>query len=1246
MKNYSKHFLRCAAVAVLLLATALSVQAKNTKTTVTQVTTTVTLSDDVDYIVTSSTPFADDGVVNIKNTDHAVLILADVKPSKATALLAAHVQVEGARAVKGQNCQVKLYNRGCIILPYGDNVNPLTVFSEQNFEGEQCNDFGLENSGGFMNTLSSAKLNNRIRSFKLKRGYMVTFSLRAGGRGYSRCFIADDEDIEMATLPGILDRAISSYRVFKWYDTGKQGVANDTREEAVNALNVSTCYDFALGLDRQPDAETVPHHIYEDWPSAAACGQVTYSPHLKTNNEPGNSADDHPQSVQEILNNWENLMATGMRLCSPSSHDGSLNHLREFLTEIDKRGWRCDIIDLHCYWPEWNFYNSIKGWVDSYHRPIWISEWVWGASWNNNGIFGEAQGNNRDNPTQAQLNTNRDVVRNICNALNSYDYIERYYYWNSEANCSKLYYNGKLTPAGEMYAQLNSGVGYNGKYEKIPNIPTQYDPSDLVVDYDKDKNTATLTWHEYNGEMNVGIYVQRRTTAFGDWQIIEDVTMKEQEADYTYTDTESANGYRYRIYIVDANGKERYTPVVMAASNDLQAGDAITVGESTKYMGGNMFVNGSFEMGVYLWTNGEGNPLEQPWFQVLPEGGNDGGSYLQCYGNGGRNTVSAIKYHLNLKPNTDYYFSGAICNYGSPCSLFLTNDGTSFPTTPRPSISNSTNNWLTQFETFNSGEYEQAIFWPRSLAATAQLDQLMLCELFDTQQEALADGMEKTLLKGDTFTKYNSLYPALNTELEQLINDPPATVTAETLRQMEDAISKAIQAYDNMPRLALLIQQASHLTSLHLYGEDELQQAIELAQQAEKADDVNDQYERLQQAIDAYMPLVVINNKITSPNFANANGWTTKCGTFTGGDQRVNSKEGVTFWNAWWSGLSASEGTAKTMEVKQEVKGLSHGLYALECKASTEHYCLSDQHGYITDGNKTEVTPQLTADYFDLPSMSNDQRWQTLVSAPIYVPEGGSVTVGFTGSKEGATDGAWLAYGNDNNSKADDLREGWWCATGFKLRFHPLYVRTVTPDEWNVACLPYAVHPTYGLHFYQIAGITSDFTKLGLEEVTEVAAGDPFIFTSDNAEAIFLEYGTATTKQNIHGAGGLRGYFKAGTSIPADNYYLTDGAWNKVERSNRPKTTEFTAFMRPITDADPELMKVLYNWDGPTMPINGVSQEEIDLLMTNAITSPTINVTAADGLYTIDGRRVSAPLPVKGIYISVENGQARKMIVK
>ena len=203
-------------ISVLCLGLPLIGMAANKKRSVTQVTETVMITDDWDYIVTGATPFAEGASVDLVNTEHAVLILNKVKPSAAIKLLAQYVKINGAKAVNNTNCQVKLYNRGCIILPYGNSVKPLTVYSEPNFGGEGVNNFGTGNSEGYMNTLTAAQLNNKIRSFKLKRGYMVTFSTQASGRGYSRCFIAASSDLEVAELPLVLDQKISSYRIFKW----------------------------------------------------------------------------------------------------------------------------------------------------------------------------------------------------------------------------------------------------------------------------------------------------------------------------------------------------------------------------------------------------------------------------------------------------------------------------------------------------------------------------------------------------------------------------------------------------------------------------------------------------------------------------------------------------------------------------------------------------------------------------------------------------------------------------------------------------------------------------------------------------------------------------------------------------------------------------------------------------------------------------------------------------------------------
>lgn len=477
--------------------------AANTVTTITQVTNGVTLTTDVDYTVTdATTPFTSAGSINIVNTEHAVVILKNIKPSKVISSYLDYIYINGEKAVNDENCQVKMYAQGAIILPYDKDFKPLTCYTEENYGGESYNGYGLGNTGGYMNTLNTRSLNNNIRSFKLKRGYMVTFAVGTGGWGYSRCFIADKEDLEVSKVPAPLNGKISSYRVFKWHNAQKKGLASNGDAGANDALNTSWCYDWGQGnASRLPDHEWVPNHIYEDWPSSATCGGVSQSCHMKTNNEPRNESDDHPQSLETILNNWQNLMRTGMRLCSPSSWDGSdywngTGFIKSFLDEIDSRGWRCDIVDAHCYWNSGNFGYLQSHWWPSMKRPIWISEWIWGSSWGNNGCWG-----NGVTDTQI-LNTTKDIL----NTLNTMEAVERYAYWNSESK-GHIYENGSLTELGKFYASMETGLGYNKKYEFIPKVVYKA-PSDLTCTYTKKTNTVTLEWTDPNGDMLDSIVVE------------------------------------------------------------------------------------------------------------------------------------------------------------------------------------------------------------------------------------------------------------------------------------------------------------------------------------------------------------------------------------------------------------------------------------------------------------------------------------------------------------------------------------------------------------------------------------------------------------------------------------------------------------------------------------------------------------------------------------------------------------------
>lgn len=541
---------RLLTAALLLLASYAAALAANTKEDVTQVTQDITLTEDVDFHITSDEPFTMTGSIDIVNTEHAVVIFDALRPSKAKSYLS-FIKINGEEAKDGTNCQLKLYNRGAIILPYGGtSFRPLTVFDGEAFTGESYSTLTEGHASGYMKDMPTA-WNNRIKSFKLKRGYMVTFALKKSGRGYSRCFIAANSDLEVDLTKesnGLMSGRISSYRIFKWYDAGKKQLANAAGDKtSLDLLNVQSTYDWGQGnTSLQPDYEWVPNHIYEDWPSSSTIGSTSQSPHTKTNNEPKNQSDDHPQDLETILGNWENMMRTGLRLCSPASWDGSdywnaTGFLADFLDEVDKRGWRCDIIDLHCYWPEGNFGN-VSNWSNKYKRPIWISEWCWGASWNNNGSFS-------GNATEASF---ANAIRNITTNLNNNAAVERYYYWNGENGAfpCKLTRNGALTQAGQYYSDMDSGLAYTGYGNYIPKAPTPGTISDLSSsNFNVRTKVLTLKWTNVNGELTTGAALQRKIDG-GSWETIYTYKggEKENESSITFTDNIEPGGkYSYRL---------------------------------------------------------------------------------------------------------------------------------------------------------------------------------------------------------------------------------------------------------------------------------------------------------------------------------------------------------------------------------------------------------------------------------------------------------------------------------------------------------------------------------------------------------------------------------------------------------------------------------------------------------------------------------------------------------------------------
>jgi hypothetical protein len=1005
-------------ILLFVLSLPLSVMAANKKTTVSKVSEPVTLTEDVDYQITSTTPFDEEGLVNIENTEHAAIILVQVKPSEAISKWLSKIQINGVSASNNSNCQVKLYNRGCIIMPYSKNFKPLTVYAEQNFEGESCNDFGTENSNGYMNTLSAKKLNNRIRSFKLKRGYMVTFSTRALGRGYSRCFIAANKDLEVATLPAVLDQKITSYRIFKWYDTGKPQLAARGGDKTIcSALNVTSSYTWGTTTDMSPDVENVPHHIYENYPSPASLGACTTSPHMKTNNEPMNKDDDpkgKTEDVDAVLANWEDLMATGMRLCSPSSWDGSdytngTGYIKRFIDSIDARGWRCDIIDLHCYWPESNF-GTIKNWTNATGRPVWISEWVWGASWNSNGAFAS-------NITESQ---NADALKRICPVLNNNDCIERYYYWNEERDPSKLYKNGSLTAAGKYYATINSGVGYNGKYDFVPKTPPQYGPTKFSQNVLSTGKTR-LKWYDANGEYNQLMEVQMKD-AMGRWVVLDTIAQKEAASNYIYEIDNDDEDILYRVHLVDLNGKEYYT------SDELELGDAFEIDGQILYAGGNLFVNGQFDLGFTSWTNGTAKPLAEPQFQVVGDGGYKGGCYLQSHLNGTANNVASVKTPVELQAGQHYVFRIATKNGSNYIRFCLSADGTAL--TKEVAKASSGTDWNVNTFFFNTDTYTKGILSCYALAAKAQIDDVQLRQLFPTRDAAIADGVEKAKLRAEAQKIYNTEYSFLNDDLTARIAAIKGS-DENAFSEIEKTLNEHLLAINKKKEIKTISFTLQTVAQKPCPAYDDMIALLNYADETQEAEELIISLNQLQELMDKYLSFTRASKQPRTPSFANekSDGWQVKAGTYKDGDQRTATKFGKTCWNAWWSTTKQDA----TMEINQTVTNLPEGYYRLECKATTEHFCISDQHAYLKNGGTVVVSPTLSKGHFDLPVANV---WDTLTTAPVYVEEGGSLTLGFVGSKQGAETGKWHSFGNATASS--DNREGWWCATDFVLKYHAI----------------------------------------------------------------------------------------------------------------------------------------------------------------------------------------------------------------
>lgn len=592
-----KQLLRSITLTLMAALIATSAYAGNETITVSQVTEAVVLTEAVDYVITSSTPFTTAGSIDIQNSD-AVVIFSSVKPSVVKSTWLSYIYLNGTKATTN-NAWAGIYQNGAIVYPHTKKTfQPLTVYTETNYGGESSSDWTPYT---FYNSSSAlGDFENNIRSFKLKRGYMVTFACMYTGLGYSRCFIAQDEDLEISELQSQLAGKIGFIRVFPWNRTTKKGYAGNATD-ANSALNTTWHYGWDAGDYEYDDYEYVPQHHHEGWPSWSGINSLTNCNTVLGNNEPDNKSDSKEQYINPSATDpatgldsievqffygssgsngtWiSNAYASGFRVISPAMSSNITGWLAKFVDYCEEYNCRLDGMGAHCYWQTWGsgFDSSLNWYYTLFGLPIWITEFNNGANWTtwpvNDGSL--------DATTESQayhLGALSDIVTHLEANAN----VERYALYNWVGDCRSVYLNSELTPSGEWYAALQSGDSYTYDNSLYMSWTYKY-PTNLTARYLSASHRVLLNWTNMNGKQTDSTYVERLADGETTWTVIAKMGMPSTTAQ-TYSDT--ITGLKglltYRIHNFDSDSKQRYSGEAYATVGGCDGNDVIQYGSLT-----------------------------------------------------------------------------------------------------------------------------------------------------------------------------------------------------------------------------------------------------------------------------------------------------------------------------------------------------------------------------------------------------------------------------------------------------------------------------------------------------------------------------------------------------------------------------------------------------------------------------------------------------------------------------------------
>jgi hypothetical protein len=232
----------------------------------------------------------------------------------------------------------------------------------------------------------------------------------------------------------------------------------------ISQAQVSWYYNWTVDKSRLPSSQKAKF-VPMVWSASAVTdanlkrAKATGSEALLAFNEP-----DRPEqanmTVQQAIDLWPKLEATGMRLGSPApAADGALQDgwLDWFLRLAKSRGYRVDFITLHWYGKTFDasavqaLHDYVQSVHDRYGLPIWVTEFAL-----INFATESPDPKHANYPSDAEQS---QFIKSSTAMLESLQYVERYAWFalptiTSASGSGLCREDGTLTAAGQAYRQV------------------------------------------------------------------------------------------------------------------------------------------------------------------------------------------------------------------------------------------------------------------------------------------------------------------------------------------------------------------------------------------------------------------------------------------------------------------------------------------------------------------------------------------------------------------------------------------------------------------------------------------------------------------------------------------------------------------------------------------------------------------------------------------------------------------------